>query len=164
MKVSTVQRSAASFVVLIAATAVGQDATTRPAVPMNVGFLVLEGVYNSELMAPWDIFHHTVFHTTPGMRVFTVGREAGPVTSFEGLRLDVEFALEEAPRIDVLVVPSARHNMDSDLQDRRLSEWVRARGRAAKYVVSRWDGPVVAAEAGPLEGRGVRACSEDVAG
>ena len=163
MKAGTLQRSAALFVALVAATAVGQDATTRPAVPMNVGFLVLEGVYNSELMAPWDIFHHTVFHTTPGMRVFTVGREAGPVTSFEGLRLDVEFALEQAPHIDVLVVPSARHNMDSDLQDRRLIEWVRARGRAAKYVVSLCDGAFVLAEAGLLDGRRCTTFPGDIA-
>ena len=153
MNTGTVLRSAALFVALVTATAVGQDVTTRPAAPINVGFLVLEGVYNSELMAPWDIFHHTVFHTSPGMRVFTVGRKAGPVTTFEGLRLDVEYALEQAPRIDVLVVPSAQHNMDSDLQDRRLIEWVRARGRAARYVVSLCDGAFVLAEAGLLDGR-----------
>ncbi len=47
------------------------DATGAPDLvrPLSVGFLTLEGVYNSELMAPWDIFHHTVFHAKPGMRV-----------------------------------------------------------------------------------------------
>jgi len=152
--------SVALSVVFAGTCVIAQDATTRPespveesGEPLNVGFLTLEGVYNSELMAPWDIFHHTVFHTTPGMRVFTVGREKGPVETFEGLRVAVEYALEDAPRIDVLVVPSARHSMDTDLQDDRLIEWVRTRGRAARYVLSVCDGAFVLAAAGLLDGR-----------
>ncbi len=62
--------------------------------PLQVALLVLEGVYNSELIAPMDIFHHTVFHTRPGMRVFTVGRSREMVTTFEGLRIGVDHDLE----------------------------------------------------------------------
>jgi putative intracellular protease/amidase len=120
---------------------------------MRVGFLVLDGVYNSELAAPFDIFHHTIFHTEPAMTLVTVGRTRDPVTSFEGLRIAVDHDLESAPPLDVLVVPSAEHNMDSDLEDERLIAWVRTRGAAAKYVVSICDGAFVLAEAGLLDGR-----------
>ena len=27
----------------------------------NVGFLIMDGVYNTELTAPYDIFQHTIF-------------------------------------------------------------------------------------------------------
>ena len=157
-------------VVFTGAGVFAQDVTTRPAdettgvgIPINVGFLTLEGVYNSELMAPWDIFHHTVFHTKPGMRVFTVGREKATVTTFEGLRLDVEYALDDAPRIDVLVVPSAVHNMDTDLQDDRLIEWVGERGRQARYVMSVCDGAFILAAAGLLDGRRCTTFPGDIA-
>lgn len=130
---------------------------------LNVGFLVLDGVYNSELMAPYDIFHHTVFHAKPGMRVFTVGRERGEVKSFEGLRIGVDHALEEAPRIDVLVVPSAVHNMGSDLHDERLLGWVRDRGASAQYVLSVCDGAFVLAAAGLLEGKRCTTFPGDIA-
>ena len=50
---------------------------------LAVGFLIVDGVYNTELTAPYDIFHHSVFHTEPGMRVFTIGPDRSPVTSFE---------------------------------------------------------------------------------
>ena len=83
--------------------------------PLPVGFLVLDRVYNSELMAPYDIFHHTIFHTKPGMKVFTISLDGKPITTFEGLRLETDFSLDNAPRIDVLVIPSAEHNMDTDL-------------------------------------------------
>ncbi|MHC5115087.1 MAG: DJ-1/PfpI family protein [Planctomycetota bacterium] len=121
--------------------------------PLNVGFLVVDGVYNSELAAPYDIFHHTVFHVQPGMKVFTVGRTKEPVKTFEGLRIAVDHDLASAPRIDVLVVPSAEHSMDWDLADEKLIAWVRARGKQAKYVLSICDGAFVLAEAGLLENR-----------
>ena len=103
--------------------------------PLAVGFLLLDGVYNSELMAPYDIFHHTVFHTQPGMKVFTVGRSLETVTSFEGLRITPDHDLDSAPPIDVLVVPSSVHNMDSDLEDERLIRWLSERGRKARYFL-----------------------------
>ena len=41
---------------------------------LRAGFLIVDGVYNSELMAPYDIFHHTPFHTdpAPGIEVLTI--------------------------------------------------------------------------------------------
>ena len=50
----------------------------KPILPervLNVAFLVVDGVYNSELVAPMDILHHTVFHTDKGMKVFLVAPE-----------------------------------------------------------------------------------------
>jgi transcriptional regulator GlxA family with amidase domain len=120
---------------------------------LQVGFLVLDRVYGSELVAPHDVFQHTVFHTEPGMRVFTVGRTRAPITTFEGLVLTPDYALEDAPEIDVLVVPSAEHNLDTDLEDRELIAWVQRVGSKADWIVSLCDGAFVLAEAGLLDDR-----------
>src|SRR5687768_1251483 len=104
--------------------------------PLHVGFLVLDRVYNSELMAPYDIFHHTVFHTKPGMKVFMVSPHGKTVTTFEGLRIETEYFFATAPPIDILVIPSAEHNMDEDLKDQRLKKWVREKSEAAQFVVT----------------------------
>lgn len=124
---------------------------------LSVGFLLLDGIYGSELVAPHDVFHHVRFHvdgeSAPGaMEVFTIGRSRAAVTSFEGLRIVPDYSLAECPRVDVLVVPSAEHNMDSDLEDKELIDWVRTRGRSAKHVLSLCDGAFVLAEAGLLDG------------
>src|SRR5687767_13735551 len=55
--------------------------------PLRAGFLVVDGVYNTELMAPYDVFQHTTFHAKPGIEVFTVSPDGQPVTTFEGLRI-----------------------------------------------------------------------------
>jgi len=120
--------------------------------PLAVGFLQVNGVYNSELMAPWDVFHHTVFHTKPGMKVFAVSPDGAPVDTFEGLRIEAHYGFDDAPPIDILVVPSAEHSMASDLEDTRMIEWVRVRGSQARYVISLCDGAFVLAQAGLLTG------------
>ena len=122
--------------------------------PLRAGFLIVDGVYNTELMAPYDIFHHTPFHTEPrpGIEVFTVSPDGREVRSFEGLRLVPDYGLDDAPEIDILVVPSAEGSMDRDLEDLRMIEWVRDVGARARYVVSLCDGAFVLAAAGLLDG------------
>lgn len=118
---------------------------------INVGFVVVDGVYNSELMAPWDIFHHTVFHTDSGMNVFSIAPMDDEITTFEGIRFRPDFSFETAPRVDVLVVPSAEHSMSTDLENHKLIEFVKKRGRQAVYIMSLCDGAFVLAKAGLLD-------------
>ncbi len=146
-----------AFVVLLLVLGAGQagaDSTQELPTdrPLRVGFLVVDGVYNSELMAPYDIFHHTVFHTEPGMEVFVVSPNGGAVETFEGLRIAAHYSFESAPPIDVLVVPSAEHSMDSDLENVAMMNWVRRVGKKALYLVSLCDGAFVLAAAGLLDG------------
>ena len=95
---------------------------------LKAGFLVIDGVYNTELTAPYDILQHTIFHTEPGIEVFTVSPDGEPVRTFEGLRITPDHSFESAPEIDILVVPSAEHNMDTDLDDETLIKWVLTTG------------------------------------
>jgi putative intracellular protease/amidase len=131
----------------------------RPALPADrplaVAFLAVDGVYNSELMAPYDIFHHTRFHAPPGMEVFVVSPDGEPVTTFEGLTIGAHYSYATAPPIDVLVVPSAEGSMEADLKDAAMIAWVRERGQAARYVMSLCDGAFVLAQAGLLDGLAV---------
>ncbi len=128
---------------------------------LSVGFLIVDGVYNTELTAPYDIFHHTPFHVAPGMRVFSVG--PGPVvTSFEGLRLIPDFDYDSAPPVDVLVVPSAEHSMDTDLEDEAMLAYVRRAGAQADFVVSLCDGAFVLAAAGLLDGQRATTFPSDI--
>jgi len=122
---------------------------------MNVGFVVVDGVYNSELIAPMDIFHHTIFHTDPAMKVFTVAPDSAIITTFEGIRLlpDYTFRSGDLPEIDVLVVPSAENSMSSDLNNEALISFVREKGREADYVLSLCDGAFVLAKAGLVDGK-----------
>ena len=133
---------------------VARAAEPPPDRPLAAGFLIVDGVYNSELMAPYDIFHHTPFHTkpAPGIEVFTVSPDGAVVTTFEGLKLIPHYSFADAPPIDILVVPSAEGSMDRDLENQEMMTWVREVGARARYVVSLCDGAFVLAAAGLLDG------------
>ena len=140
---------------LLCVSCVGTRAVETDSPHLQVGFVVVDGVYNTELTAPYDIFQHTIFHVDPAMEVFTVAPSRRSIRTFEGLVFEPDYSFDEAPRIDVLVVPSAEHNMDTDLEDERLLEFVRTRGESAEYVMSLCDGAFILAGAGLLDGREV---------
>ncbi len=123
-----------------------------PSDSLNVAFLIMDGVYNTELTAPFDIFHHTIFHTTKGMKVFTVADKSSPIKTFEGLQIlpDYNYKTDQLPTIDVLVVPSAEHHLDSDLENNEMIKFVHLTGKQAQYVLSLCDGAFVLAKAGLL--------------
>ena len=129
-----------------------QDEKIIQAHELSVGFLIVDGVYNTELTAPFDVFQHTVFHAQPGMETFTVSPDGRPVRTFEGLEVGARYSFETAPPVDVLVVPSAEHSMDTDLENEAMMAWVRETGKKASFVLSLCDGAFVLAKAGLLEG------------
>ncbi|MDT0556788.1 DJ-1/PfpI family protein [Patiriisocius hiemis] len=119
----------------------------------NVAFLIMDGVYNTELTAPFDIFQHTIFREgIKAMNVFTVANTHEPITSFEGMRILPDFNyLEDAlPTIDILVVPSAEHHLDTDLEDQKMLDFVKKVDKKAKFITSHCDGAFVLAKAGLL--------------
>lgn len=127
---------------------------SKPERVWNVGFLIMEGVYNTELTAPMDIFQHTIFHTDPGMKVFTIAKSLDPIKSFEGLVItpDYSYTSGEYPNIDILVVPSAEHHLDTDLEDEEMIRFVSETGAKTQYNMSLCDGAFVLAKAGLLDG------------
>ena len=121
---------------------------------LNVAFLIMDGVYNTELTAPYDIFQHTIFREgIQSMNTFLVANTLDPITSFEGIRMlpDFDYTKDDLPRIDVLVIPSAEHHLDTDLEDEAMIAFVQKADKEAQYITSHCDGAFVLAKAGLLD-------------
>jgi transcriptional regulator GlxA family with amidase domain len=118
----------------------------------SVGFILTPGVYNTELMAPYDVFRHLRHQVENAPDVFTVAAKKGPLKTAEGLTVVPDHTFADAPPIDLLVVPSAAGSMDGDLQDRDLIDWVRRSGSRARLLLSLCNGAFVLAKAGLLDG------------
>ncbi len=119
----------------------------------QVGLLIMDGVYNTELTAPYDIFQHTQYREgIKQMDVFMIAEELKPITTFEGMRIMPDYAFTaDHPEIDILVVPSAEHHLDTDLENDKMIEWVKKVGEKAEFVTSHCDGAFVLAKAGLLD-------------
>jgi len=119
----------------------------------NVAFLIMDGVYNTEFTAPFDIFQHTQYRKgIKAMNTFTVANTLDAITSFEGIRIlaDYDYTKDSIPRIDILVVPSAEHHLDSDLNDMAMLNFIKEVDKKALFVTSHCDGAFVLAKAGLL--------------
>ncbi|MDH7444495.1 DJ-1/PfpI family protein [Aquimarina sp. 2201CG14-23] len=119
----------------------------------NVAFLIMDGTYNTEFTAPFDIFQHTQYRENiKQMNVFTVANTDAPITTFEGVKIipDYNYTKDSLPKIDILVVPSAEHHLDSDLEDDVMINFVKTVDKSATYMTSHCDGAFVLAKAGIL--------------
>ena len=120
----------------------------------NVAFLLMDGVYNTEFTAPFDIFQHTQYRKgIKAMNTFTVANTLNPITSFEGVRIlpDFDYTKDNLPKIDILVVPSAEHHLDTDLKDTVMLDFIKRVDKDALFMTSHCDGAFVLAKAGLLD-------------
>ena len=120
----------------------------------NVAFLIMDGTYNTEFTAPYDIFQHTQFRKNiKAMNTFTVADTKDPITTFEGIRIlpDFDYTKDTLPPIDILVVPSAEHHLDTDLDNKVLIDFVKKVDQDALFMTSHCDGAFVLAKAGILD-------------
>ena len=122
----------------------------------NVAFLIMDGVYNTELTAPFDIFQHTQYREgIKQMNVFMVANTLKPIRTFEGMYIlpDYDYTAAGLPNIDILVVPSAEHHLDTDLEDDVMINFVKEVDKNALFMTSHCDGAFVLAKAGILNNK-----------
>lgn len=127
----------------------------------NIGILVFDGVEVLDFAGPFEVFSRT--RLAPGLdsrrgddtapfEVFIVARRREPVTCTGGLVVLPRFGFDDAPRIDLLVVPGG-FGTRALLHDEELLGWIRRTAAGARKVASVCTGALVLAQAGLLEGR-----------
>ncbi len=134
----------------------------RPSIPdrpegarvLTAGFVVMPQVFNSELMAPYDVFQHSVFRDNGDyIQPFVVSPDGAPVETFEGILVTPHYSFDTAPEIDILVIPSTGGSMTSDLENDEYMAWLSRAVERATWVVTVCDGAFPLAATGALDGR-----------
>jgi len=126
-----------------------QASAPAHAAQKNVGILIFDGLFITEYSAPFDTYKHV----GKEVNVFTVAPKKGAIKTYEGVTLQPDYAFGQEPKIDVLVVPSGIHSIDSDLDDGAFIGWIQDKSRSAEYVTSHCWGAFSLAKAGLLDGR-----------
>jgi transcriptional regulator GlxA family with amidase domain len=121
---------------------------------LNAAFVCVDKVFNSELMAPYDIFQHTLYRDSENyIRCFIVTPDGKSFVTFEGIRVTPDYSFDNVPRVDILVIPSTETSMSADLENAPLMKWLAKTADGAKYVVTVCDGAFPLAATGALNGR-----------
>ena len=57
------------------------------------------------------------------MHTAIVSADGGPVVTFEGITVEAHHSFADAPRADILVIPSTQGSMSDDLADEAYMGW-----------------------------------------
>jgi len=117
---------------------------------IRVGILTVDGSYITEFSGPLDVFHHV---SPDKIEVFMISDTDKEMKSFEGMPFRANYTIQNAPKMDVLVVPSAIGSLDKDLQKTEMMSWIRTSAADATIVQSVCQGSFLLATAGLLDGK-----------
>ena len=127
----------------------------------NVGIFLFDDVEVLDFAGPFEVFSRT--RLVPGAEsrrsedsapfaVFTVAKAAGPIRAIGGLQVIPTWAWDEAPPIDILVVPGGFGTRALLRHDETLA-WIRRVAESASLVTSVCTGALLLAQNGMLRGR-----------
>jgi len=120
---------------------------------LNVAILVFDGVQIIDYTGPYE-----VLGSWSRRKVFTVAEKPDAITTNMGMKVVPNYSFENAPKIDVLVLPGGGNieltgrGVGPQLGNERVIKWVQENAKSAKYVMSVCNGAFFLARAGLLEG------------
>jgi transcriptional regulator GlxA family with amidase domain len=120
--------------------------------PITVGILLLDKPYITEFAGPLDVYHHV---PAEKLKVFIISDTDQERVTYEGMPFRANYTIDNAPKLDVLVVPSGAGSLDADLKNVRVIDWVQKVAREAKFITSHCQGAFLLAQAGLLAGKEV---------
>jgi transcriptional regulator GlxA family with amidase domain len=114
----------------------------------TLGGILYNGFELLDLYGPLEMFGHV----GPELRIVTVAQQTGPVRSFQGPQTVAEFAFEECPHLDLILLPGGFGTVEQ-LENRRLLSFLQNRSPMAEVTMSVCSGSAILAKAGLLDGR-----------
>jgi len=120
-----------------------------PPAQRTLGVVLFEGFELLDVFGPCEAYG---IHDLGGaFRLTTVAAEAGAVASAQGPSALAEFAFDNCPPLDLLLVPGGIGTR-REVENAALIAWLRARAARAELVTSVCTGAALLARAGLLDG------------
>ena len=128
---------------------------------IRTGILIFDNVEVLDFAGPFEVFSRT--RLAPGLDsrrseeaapfdVFTVARSRDPIVATGGLTVVPRYGFDDAPEIDLLLVPGG-FGTRALLHNEEVLDWIRRTAGAARYVTSVCTGSLLLGKAGLLRGR-----------
>ena len=143
--------SVASLLAFLLASAGVARAQQKPdGGPITVGILLLNKPYITEFAGPLDVYHHV---PEEKLKVFIISDTDQELVTYEGMPFRANYTIENAPKLDVLVVPSGAGSLEADLKNVRVITWLQKAARDAKFITSHCEGAFLLGQAGLLDNK-----------
>ena len=116
--------------------------------PITVGILLLNKPYITEFAGPLDVYHHV---PAEQLKVVIISDTDQELVTYEGMPFRAHYTIENAPKLDVLVVPSGAGSLEADRKNVRVMTWLQKAAREAKFITSHCEGAFLLGQAGLLD-------------
>jgi transcriptional regulator GlxA family with amidase domain len=118
----------------------------------NLAILLFPDVELLDFCGPFEVFSVAGREfDPPAFRVFTVAESPEPLCARNGLSVNPQYTLADAPQAELLLVPGGR-GVRPAMDNVALLDWVRQRARTAELVLSVCTGALLLGRAGLLDG------------
>jgi transcriptional regulator GlxA family with amidase domain len=124
---------------------------------ITIGLLLFPDVEELDFVGPWEVFTMAAKADrgqSAGLKPVLIAEQAGTVRCAKGMRVIADHGFEDAPKLDVLLVPGGMGTR-REVENRRLLDWIAAVSRDCRWVTSVCTGSYLLAEAGPARGKQV---------
>lgn len=118
---------------------------------ITTGVLLFDDAEELDFVGPWEVL---TMARKERDRVVTIAEGPGPIRSAKGLRVLPDHTFEDAPALDVIVVPGGRGTR-REVDNCVLTGWLAAACAHASWVTSVCTGSFLLHAAGPAVGRRV---------
>ena len=119
---------------------------------LNAAILIFDDVEVLDFAGPFEVFSVTnELNDYSLLNVYTVAREKSPVRARNGLSVNPDFSIHEAPQPDILIVPGGQGTRPA-LQQHDILSWIRQSANDAEKVLSVCTGALLLAKVGLLDG------------
>ena len=120
----------------------------------TVGILIFESFLTNEVVAPLDVFTKKDTSGAALFNVVLIAKEDKPYVSEEGLQVMADFTIENAPALNVLVVPSS-NTPDDQVRDKDLIRFIKQENETTEFIASHCAGAFMLGEAGVADNKKV---------
>ena len=117
------------------------------------GLLIFPDVEELDFVGPLEVFAAAVKSAGEG-RVVTIAEAFVPITATNGLRVLPDASFDDAPELDVILVPGGQGTR-TEVKNAKLIEWLRKTGERCEWVTSVCTGALLLHEAGFTRGKRV---------
>ena len=120
----------------------------------TIGIVLYPDFEELDAIGPYEVFGMFAGMSAGSWQVVTIAESAGPVRSHSGLGIVADHSFDDAPPLDVIVVPGGLGSRTA-VGDKRLVAFVRNAGEAAEWRTSVCTGAFILHECGLLSGKKV---------
>ena len=122
--------------------------TTIPLdIHLTIGALIFPDMDQCDFTGPFEALARV-----PNSRFLIIWKDKNPVRDLAGLRLLADTTIDEAPQLDVLLVPGGQ-GQEALMHDEAVLSFIRQQAAGARYVFSVCTGALLCGAAGLLQGK-----------